>query len=262
MVITAETNFGEIEASVDLTQLEKEICYLSIVIPAKNEESRIERTIQKLKSALQLLNISFEIIVVNDGSNDLTAAVAQSAGALVISHPYNMGIAAAFRSGAKFSKGQVIMLCPADIDDFGFMKDSLYACNQYEVVSISKRHPDSEVVGYSKWRWFLSNSYQNLVELLFGAGGYCTDTHYIKFYNGTILRTIIDRCFINGPVGETEIMLCAKDAGCTFFEVPAKIFHINEHSKMSYMLIIRATYELLFLRLRRLHKQLNPKLPV
>jgi glycosyltransferase involved in cell wall biosynthesis len=230
---------------------------LSIIIPAKNEESRIATTLRKLQRNLATFGISYQVIVVNDGSNDQTARVASLFGATVINHSTNKGIAAAFRTGAKASSGKVIMLCPADIDDFEFLKEAIHASGKYEVVSVSKRHPDSVVLGYSFWRWLLSNGYQSLVSLLFGASDFCTDTHYIKLYNGPILRIIINQCIIDGPVGETEIMLLARDAGCTFFEIPARILHNGRHSKMSGKLIIRTLMELMILRIKR--RKLRPE---
>lgn len=226
-------------------------CMLSVVIPAKNEEHRLSRTIVKLNETLNWLNISYEIIVVNDGSTDQTAKVAQLEGAYVVNNSGDNGIAAAFRLGAKFSNGAVIMLCPADIDDFEFLEEAMFASRQFEVVSVSKRHPKSIVIGYSRWRWFLSNTYQILVNILFMTSGFCTDTHYIKLYNGPILKTFLDKCSINGPVGETELMLYARDFGCSFTEVPAKIIHNFNNSKTSKKLIIRTLRELLTLRLRR-----------
>jgi len=217
---------------------------LSVVIPAKNEEVRLPETLEQLDHRLSALGVSYEVIVVNDGSNDNTARLAKSRGAHVIDHDLGKGIAAAFRSGTKFSHGKIIMLCPADIRDFSFLADAMQASQVSDVVSISKRHAKSIVVGYDKLRWFLSNGYQKCVDLLFGPLGTCTDTHYVKLYNRRKLLEIIHKCRINGPVGETEIMLFARDAECSFSEVPGKIIHDSNGSKTSFTLTLRAIIDL------------------
>jgi dolichyl-phosphate beta-glucosyltransferase len=229
----------------------QKLVYLSVVIPAKNESIRLPGTLIKLNIALRSIGIKYEIIVVNDGSSDNTSYIAKVLGAQVISNTRSMGIAAAFRAGAKISTGEVIMLCPADIEDFSFLNQAISASKTYDVISVSKRHPESTVFGYGKWRWFMSNNYHRLICIFFGKFNECTDTHYIKLYDGSILRQISKRCIINGPVGETEIMLHARNAGSTFHEVPAKIVHTRGGSKTSFRLVLRTASELLRLWIQK-----------
>ena len=65
---------------------------ITIGIPAFNEEKNIASIITKLK------NITDSIIVCDDGSSDLTGKIARDLGAIVITHPQNMGYGAAIRS--------------------------------------------------------------------------------------------------------------------------------------------------------------------
>jgi glycosyltransferase involved in cell wall biosynthesis len=227
-----------------------EIIDLSVVIPAKNESLRLPRTIKMLTNSLNLLQISHQIIVVDDGSDDRTAAVAKINGTKVIRHSQNHGITAAFKTGAKFSTGSVIMLCPADICNFDFLEEAWQASKKFDVISVSKRHPRSIVIGYTPWRWSLSNGYQFLINLFFGNIGTCTDTHYIKFYRSSVLKPILEKTKCFGPIGETEIMLHARKAGATFFEVPAKIIHKNTNSKTSIKLVLQTIVQMLRLRIR------------
>lgn len=83
---------------------------ISIVLPAKNESAAIGQTLQKLRMQCALA----EIIVVNDGSTDDTAAVAQAAGARVVHHPYSKGNGAAIKTGARAVTGDVIVFMDAD----------------------------------------------------------------------------------------------------------------------------------------------------
>lgn len=83
---------------------------ISIVLPAKNESGAIGQTIERIKQ----LNITHEIIVVNDGSTDSTQAVAEHAGATVVTHPYSKGNGSAIKTGARTATGDVIIFMDAD----------------------------------------------------------------------------------------------------------------------------------------------------
>jgi glycosyltransferase involved in cell wall biosynthesis len=83
---------------------------LSIVLPAKNESGAIGLTIQKIAHSFP----HADIIVVNDGSTDDTAQLAEQAGARVVSHPYSKGNGAAIKTGARAATGEVIVFMDAD----------------------------------------------------------------------------------------------------------------------------------------------------
>jgi glycosyltransferase involved in cell wall biosynthesis len=83
---------------------------VSIIIPAYNESATISTIISKIKN----LYPQFEIIVINDGSTDNTAEMARNAGAIVYSHPYNIGNGAAIKSGIRIASGDVLVLMDGD----------------------------------------------------------------------------------------------------------------------------------------------------
>lgn len=89
---------------------------LSIVLPAKNEAAAIGATVEKIHAQLALMGLQAvaEVLVVNDGSTDNTAAVAQAAGARVVHHPYSKGNGAAIKTGARAASGDVIVFMDAD----------------------------------------------------------------------------------------------------------------------------------------------------
>lgn len=83
---------------------------LSIILPAKNEAEGLRRTLPGLKDRFP----EAEILVVDDGSTDATAEVAQALGAVVLSSPYSMGNGAAVKRGARAATGAVLVFMDAD----------------------------------------------------------------------------------------------------------------------------------------------------
>ena len=83
---------------------------LSIVLPAKNEASGLAQLLPALCAAFA----EAEIIVVDDGSTDETAAICTQFGAIHLRHPYSMGNGAAIKSGARHASGDILLFMDAD----------------------------------------------------------------------------------------------------------------------------------------------------
>lgn len=81
---------------------------VSVVIPCLNLESKIAHVISLCKE-------DYEVVVVDDGSDDATGAVAKKAGARVVTHSQNMGKGAAMRSGARAATGDVVVFIDGDL---------------------------------------------------------------------------------------------------------------------------------------------------
>lgn len=83
---------------------------LSIIIPAKNEAAVIADVV----SAVRRIYQSAEIVVVDDGSTDETAMLAEQSGARVISHPTSLGNGAAIKAGARAASGDILVMMDGD----------------------------------------------------------------------------------------------------------------------------------------------------
>jgi glycosyltransferase involved in cell wall biosynthesis len=94
---------------IDMTSKKGE-ARLSIIIPAKNEAKIIGDVVASVRE----LYPQAEILVVNDGSEDDTAAQAEKSGATVVSHPISLGNGAAVKSGARVATGEVLVMMDGD----------------------------------------------------------------------------------------------------------------------------------------------------
>ncbi len=83
---------------------------LSVIVPAKNEAATISDIVTAARSEFP----DAEIIVVDDGSTDTTAAAAREAGAIIVSHPESLGNGAAVKAGARAATGEVLAFLDAD----------------------------------------------------------------------------------------------------------------------------------------------------
>lgn len=88
---------------------------LSVIVPAYNEEEGIIEVLKDIQKTLKGLEISFEIIVVNDGSTDRTQQRLETVkDVIVIQNPYNLGYGASLLKGIKHAKGDFILITDAD----------------------------------------------------------------------------------------------------------------------------------------------------
>jgi glycosyltransferase involved in cell wall biosynthesis len=87
---------------------------VSVVIPAYNEGNHVAAQVTAVREVLARSSWPFEIIVVDDGSTDRTAAEADSTGARVLRRPRNRGYGAAIKLGIRHAKHDWILITDAD----------------------------------------------------------------------------------------------------------------------------------------------------
>ena len=144
---------------------------VSIVMPVFNGESVIEKSIKETDKKLGDLNVSYEIIVVDDGSKDTTRKIAQSvksSNVKVVSYDVNQGKGFALFMGAINAVSDYVVFMDGDGDlDTRVLGRFISALDNADIVVGSKRHPDS-VVNVPVLRRFLSLGFNILVRLMTG----------------------------------------------------------------------------------------------
>jgi len=95
---------------------------LSVLIPAQNEEGSVGQTVEGVVAALEREQIEYEVVVVDDGSEDSTAAVVEAIGATnprVRCHRshYERGFGMAIRAGLDVFEGDAVVIAMADASD-------------------------------------------------------------------------------------------------------------------------------------------------
>lgn len=198
--------------------------YLSWVIPAYNEERRIEKTIREVEAYLRSKNFSdgYEIVVFNSASTDKTVDIvqrlAQEIPALRIMNLQNKGKGYAVRQGMLQSKGNIRLFSDADnsTPPENFDKMEALFRQGFEVV-ISSRDP-KDAPGASRdvkeqWHRELMGNAGNLVIQIFGVWGIWDTQNGFKACTGKAADDIFSHAKMNGFSFDIEMLALAKKYG-------------------------------------------------
>ncbi|MBN1614989.1 MAG: glycosyltransferase family 2 protein [Deltaproteobacteria bacterium] len=92
----------------------RDVPEISVIIPLYNEVDALPSVIERLRPVLEGMNRLYEIIVVDDGSEDSTKDFLNTAGVRVVTHPYNMGNGAAVKTGIRQARGRLLVMMDGD----------------------------------------------------------------------------------------------------------------------------------------------------
>lgn len=191
---------------------------LSIIIPAHCEEHKIGQDVREACSFLQEQKLDGEIIVVDDGSMDQTAAVARQAGAgqpvTVIRLESNRGKGYAVRQGICRSSGRVVMFCDSgSCTPLRFISTGmeLLASGQCQLAHGSRRLADSVVLrSHSRYRRLISQVMRWILIAWLGMPRRLSDTQCgFKLYHGDIARELYGQAVADGFLFDIEIIMRA-----------------------------------------------------
>ena len=203
---------------------------LIVIIPAYNEGKRIAAVVAGVRAAVS----DAHVVVINDCSRDETAIAAAQAGAVVVSHPFNMGYGAAIQTGYKYARdkgfdylvqldadgqhdpaGIAALLAPVVAGEADITIGSRFLGNSY-------RPPLSRRLGMALFR--------RIVFLVTGSAITDTTSGYQAF-NSEVIRFFATDIFpVDYPDADMLIML--HRAGFRISEVPVRMFENSEGTSM------------------------------
>ncbi len=206
---------------------------LSIIIPVFEERAKIARDVQAASAFLQSDRLAGEIIVVDDGSRDDTAAVAKNAKPAanvrlnVIHYDQNKGKGFAVRTGVVESQADYVMfadsgLCVPYLNALRGL--SMIKSGECEIAHGSRKLPDSRILQPQAWpRRLTAKVFRWLAMYWLRIPSFLTDTQCgFKIYRGEIARELYGECLTNGFMFDVEIILRALRKGYRIREFPVE----------------------------------------
>ncbi|MHC4434758.1 MAG: glycosyltransferase family 2 protein [Planctomycetota bacterium] len=223
---------------------------ISVFFPCYNEQENIGPTVEKAITVLEELNADFDVTIVDDGSSDGTAKIADDIAdrddrVKVVHHGHNLGYGAALQSGFKEATKELVFYTDGDGQfDISEMPPLLELMDQYDIVSGYRLdRKDSPMRRINGWCW------TKLVCLLFGLKIRDIDCAF-KLYK----REIFDNIELSstGALIDTEILARAAHKG---YRITQKGVHhyprtAGEQSGANLKVILRAFKELFVLQRR------------
>lgn len=208
---------------------------LSVIVPAYNKDSEVFESISSYVSQLKKLPYDWEIIVVDDASQDLTLREAIRSKRFngnthrikIYSYDLNQGKGFALYYGFKKCLGDIVVFADADLDlpaDNLKVLLSSFENNRVDIAIGSKRHPASKV-NYPLERRLMSWTYQRLVKILFNLE--ISDTQVgLKAFQREVLEKSFPKIVVKKFAFDVELLLVAKLEGFTeIVEVPIVLNH-------------------------------------
>ena len=229
---------------------------LSIVIPAYNEERRLPATLDVI---FQWLDGSpyadAEVLVVDDGSTDATAAVVESRAAreprlLLMQNPGNRGKGFAIRHGMLQAKGDWILFSDADlsapIDELP--KLLVAAQEKNAAIAIGSRALDRSLIGVhqSQWREMSGIVFNRIMRLITGLPFSDTQCGF-KLFRRDAARRVFPLQRLDGFSFDVEDLFVAHTLGIPTVEVPVRWNNVEE-TKVGLMQGVASFLDLLRIR--------------
>ena len=225
---------------------------VSVFFPCFNEQDTIEPLTAKAVEVLSRLCDDYEIIIVNDGSTDGTADIAEKLArqipqVRVVNHPQNLGYGAALQSGFRAATKELVFYTDGDGQfDINELADILPLIEQYDIVSCYRiNRQEGSLRKFNAWCW------TKLVCALFGLRLRDIDCAF-KLYR----RGVFDNMPLcsTGATIDTEVLVRATRAGCTITQSPVHHYPriAGKPTGAKLKVIFRA-----FAELMRLYRQLK-----
>lgn len=220
--------------------------YLSIIIPAYNEEMRIGNTISSIISFVEAQPFRIEVLVVDNGSTDRTAEIISD---LLVKHPYIKylyepvrGKGAAVKNGVLSARGEYLLLCDADmaVPISNVSKFFPHAKGAFDIVIGSREAPESNRYNEPAFRHITGRIFNFMVQLLVLPGVSDTQCGF-KLFRREAANDLFKRSIIKGWSFDAEVLYIARLRGYDIIEAPVdwyygKFSRVNVFSDSCHML--------------------------
>lgn len=233
---------------------------LSVIIPMYNEARKIQQTVSTTAKVLLELGYQFEILVINDGSNDDSPG---RAGQMLLQFPQvrvynnqiNLGKGKAIKEGMLYAKFPYVLFMDADNStSMGEWEKFEKAFDAGARAVIASRHlPESRILRPQPLgRRVFGAGYRWIARVFFGIKASDINCGF-KAYETELAKTIYAAVEMNDWTFDLEVLCRLKMAGVEPAEVPVSWIHEDKFSHAKLLVTVRRTLRSLF-RLRGILK--------
>jgi dolichyl-phosphate beta-glucosyltransferase len=229
--------------------------YLSIIIPAYNEEERLPKTLKDINDYLKSQNYDYEILVISDGSKDKTVEIARSLqpeikGLKVISNKENHGKGFVVRQGLLGARGEIRLFTDADNSTSIDQVEKMFSFFEkgFDVVIGSRDIKGAVLDPPQPWhRRVVGNIFNLMVQFLVGLWGIWDTQCGFKALSAEAAEAVLPLCKIDRWAFDPEILKVARKKGYKIKEVPVRWVN-DPDSKVKLKGMIRMGLDLLKIR--------------
>jgi dolichyl-phosphate beta-glucosyltransferase len=212
------------------------IPYLSIVIPAHNEENRLPLTVETIFRFLEKQNYPSEVIVVENGSNDLTLEIAQkftrTFPTLSVLHEDQPGKGRAIRRGVIEARGAYRFLADADLSmPVEEINRFLPPASSCDIAIASREVAGSNRFNEPTYRHLAGRVYNLLIRTLVLPGLQDTQCGF-KCFRAAVAEDVFRFQTLNGWSFDVELLFIARQRGYTIAEIGIPWYY-NPGSKVN-----------------------------
>ncbi|MCG3175890.1 MAG: Polyprenol monophosphomannose synthase [Candidatus Omnitrophica bacterium] len=210
---------------------------LSVIIPAYNEEERLENTLSEVDAYLDTRPYAAEILVIDDGSTDGTPEILRRLSAAmprlrVMTHRINSGKGLAVKDGIREARGRLCLFLDADgstpMSEWDAFEKA-FAAGARAVIA-SRHLPGSRIVRpQPPARRILGTGYRNLCKGLFGLR--CSDFNCgYKAYETALAKEVYAEVEMLDWTFDVEVMARLRRRGVRVVELPVTWRHCDKRS--------------------------------
>lgn len=234
--------------------------YLSIIIPAYNEEKRLPKTLREIDEYLRKQSYESEIIVVSDGSKDKTVEVTKNLMAeiknlRVLDFKENMGKGFGVKEGMLDAKGEFRLFTDADNSTPVHQVEKMwpYFKEGYDIV-IGSRDVEGAILDPPQpWlrQMILGEGFKLIRKIIIGLWGIEDTQCGFKCFTKRAAEDIFPRCKINRFAFDPEFLIIAKKFRYKIKEIP--VYWKNDpHSKVKFKGMIKMLIDLFIIKLNEI----------